>query len=780
MPIESRPAFAACGALSRAALVLALAAGAACTAPDVVQESRELGRSGRHLDAVDRLERAAREGSRSESVRAELLRQQEMRASQLVDRFVASLRASQIDEAEQVLAMLRSEQPSNARVPVLREQLAAARRHEVAVSQANTAISAGREVEARRLVRGVLAENPAHSGARRLNAALLASAGVVPARTDAPELPPAALRKPVTLEFRDASLRNVFETLTRSAGVNFVFDREVKGDTRITVFLREVSLDEAVRTILQTQSLDMRRLNESTYLVFPATSAKTREYVPLEARTFWLSNVDAKQAATMVRTVVKSRDVYIDDRLNMIVVKDTPEAIRLAAQLIAHIDVAEPEVVLEVEVLEIAVSRLQELGIRYPTQIGYGLAPVSNVTGAAVAQVITRANWGEQVAQIASPSLVANLRATDGSVNLLSNPRIRVRNKEKARIQVGEKVPVFTTQFAGTGIGTSNAIGASTTYIDVGLKVELEPQVHLENEVAMKVLLEVSNILEQVNGPAQTTAYRIGTRQAQTVLRLADGETQVLAGLIQDSERLNASRVPGLGRLPMLGKLFSNELTQTEKTEIVLMITPRIVRDLGRSTESGRGLAAGTDAAAGTPPLLLSAGAGTALEPSGGDGGQGPARRANRQPSPDAQPPAPPDGAPPPPPGAPASSAAAAAPGPRLSLSLPGEVRAGQTVSIELRLEGGTLARGAEVALVYDTAAFGIPGPVVTSGGGRATVTLQGPEGGPQVGRLVLQASPGGARSGTVSIGSVAARLADGTAAQGIALPQPVTVGIVP
>ncbi|MCX7231298.1 MAG: general secretion pathway protein GspD [Burkholderiales bacterium] len=762
------------------ALAFALVLGAGCTAPDVVEESRELGRAGRHIDAVDRLERAAREGTRSELLRAELLRQQEMRAAQLSDRFVVSLRAGQLDEAEQALATLRSEQPSNVRLPVLREQLAAARRHEVAIAQASAAIAAGRNVEARRLVRGVLAENPAHPGARPLNAALLASAGAVPARSDAPELPPAALRKLVTLEFRDATLRNVFETLTRTAGVNFVFDREVKGDTRVTVFLREVSLDEAVRTILQTQSLDMRRLNETTYLVFPATTAKTREYVPLEARTFFLSNVDAKQAATLVRTVVKSRDVFIDDRLNMIVVKDTPEAIRLAAQLIANIDVADPEVVLEVEVLEIAVSRLQELGIRYPTQIGYGLAPVSNVTGAAVAQVLTRSNWGEQVAQIASPSLIANLRATDGSVNLLTNPRIRVRNKEKARIQVGEKVPVFTTQFAGTGIGTSNAIGASTTYIDVGLKVELEPQVHLENEVAMKVLLEVSNILEQVNGPAQTTAYRIGTRQAQTVLRLADGETQVLAGLIQDSERLNASRVPGLGRLPMLGKLFSNELTQTEKTEIVLMITPRIVRDLGRSTESGRGLAAGTDAAAGTPPLLLSAGAGTALDPAGGDGGPGPARRAGRPAASDAPPPAPPappDGAaPPPPPPGPLAAVAAA----RLSLSLPAEVRGGQSVSIELRLEGATLARGAEVELTYEPSAFGIPGPVVAGGSGRAVVTLQGPEGGPQVGRLVLQASPGGARGGTVSVASVTARLADGTAAQGIALPQPVTVGILP
>ncbi|MEI7447659.1 MAG: secretin N-terminal domain-containing protein, partial [Burkholderiales bacterium] len=622
MPIDRRAAAGPIPAVARRVLMLAVAGLASCAAtPDAVRQGQELGRAGRHVDAVATLQQAVRAGVRSDALRAELLRQQELRAAQLADQFSAALRGGRLDDAEQSLQTLRAEQPDNARLPTLRDQLATARRHETTVAQARTALESGREAEARRLVRGVLVEDPAHPGARRLNAALAAALGPVPARTDPAETVPEPLRRPVTLEFRDATLRNVFETLSRTASVNFVFDREVRSDTRVTVFLRNVTLDEAVRTILQTQSLDMRRLNESTYMVFPATSAKAREYVPLEARTFWLSNVDAKQAATLVRTVVKSRDVFVDDKLNMLVVKDTPEAIRLAAQLIAGIDVAEPEVVLEVEVLEIASSRLQELGIRYPTQIAYGLLPsTSTLTGAAVSQVVTRSNWGDQAAQVASPSLIANLRATDGTVNLLTNPRIRVRNKEKAKIQVGEKVPVFTTQFAGTGIGVSNAIGASTTYIDVGLKVELEPQVHLESEVAMKVQLEVSNILEQVSGPAQTTAYRIGTRQAQTVLRLADGETQILAGLIQDTDRLTANRVPGLGRLPMLGRLFSSELSQTEKSEIVLMITPRIVRDLGRTAESMRGVSAGTDAAAGTPPLLLSAGAATALAPSGATG----------------------------------------------------------------------------------------------------------------------------------------------------------------
>jgi general secretion pathway protein D len=748
-----------------AAMLVAGVAAVSCAVPDPVDEVRELGRQGRHVEAAERAANAARTGgARPAPLRAEALRQQELRATQLAETFASALRESRLADAQEVLLRLQAEQPGNPRAASMREQLVIAQRHRDSVARAAEALAAGREAEARRAVLAVLAEDPSHPGARRLSATMPPVNPAPPARAEAAESLPEALRRPVTLEFRDATLRNVFETLARTSNVNFVFDRDVRSDTRVTVFLRGVSLDEAVRTILQTQGLDMRRLNEATYLVYPNTAAKGREYVPLEARAFWLSNADAKQAAAMLRSVVKSRDVYVDDKLNMIVVKDTPDAVRLAAQLLQSIDVAEPEVVLEVEVLEIGASRLQELGIRYPTQISYGLPPPVTTVGGAVstASTITRQNWGEQVAQIASPSLVANLRATDGAVNLLSNPRIRVRNREKARIQVGEKVPVFTTQFAATGIGVSNAIGASTTYIDVGLKVELEPQVHLENEVAMKVQLEVSNILEQISGPAQTTAFRIGTRQAQTVLRLADGETQVLAGLISDADRVTAQRVPGLGRLPLLGRMFSNELTQVEKSEIVLMITPRIVREIPRGLESARGMSAGTDAAAGVPPLTLAAGARTGVATTGGGGRPAAASREAAEP----------------PPAASAAPAAGAVPrgDARLSLVAPPSARPGQDVALGLTIEGASL-RSAEIDVAYDSPAFGIPGPVVT-GTGRITVTLSGAPGAALSGRLVLRANPAGIESGTVSVLSVRAVAQDGSPVTGIDLPAPVTLRI--
>ncbi len=173
-----------------------------------------------------------------------------------------------------------------------------------------------------------------------------------------------------------------------------------------------------------------------------------------------------------------------------------------------------------------------------------------------------------------NPAIVANLRAQVGKGNLLANPRIRVKNRDKAKIHIGEKVPVVTSTSA-VNVGVSTSV----SYLDVGLKLDVEPIIHLDDEVAIKVVLEVSNILEQIV-TNNTVAYRLGTRNAATTLQLRDGETQVLAGLISDEDRKASSRIPGLGDLPTIGRLFSSDLDDSKKTEIVLLITPRIVRNL--------------------------------------------------------------------------------------------------------------------------------------------------------------------------------------------------------
>jgi general secretion pathway protein D len=199
-----------------------------------------------------------------------------------------------------------------------------------------------------------------------------------------------------------------------------------------------------------------------------------------------------------------------------------------------------------------------------------------------------------------SPNPQLNLRSDATRGNLLANPRIRVRNREKARIHIGDKVPVITTT-STANVGVSENV----SYLDVGLKLDVEPTISLDQEVAIKVGLEVSSIAREVTSRQGTLAYQVGTRTASTVLRVKDGETQVLAGLISDQDRTNANRVPGLGQLPVIGRLFANYHDERQKTEIALLITPRIVRGLPQRDALSLEYPAGTEAATGAAPLEL-------------------------------------------------------------------------------------------------------------------------------------------------------------------------------
>src|SRR6185295_8988906 len=193
-----------------------------------------------------------------------------------------------------------------------------------------------------------------------------------------------------------------------------------------------------------------------------------------------------------------------------------------------------------------------------------------------------------------------SLRQEDGSTNLLANPRIRVKNREKASIHIGDRVPVLTTTAAAAGTFVSQSVN----YLDVGLKLEVEPLIYLDDDVGIKVGLEVSNITNTIQSPnGGALTYQIGTRTANTVLRMRDGETQILGGLINDEDRRNASRVPGLGDLPVLGRLFSSHSHNTAKTEVTLLITPHIVRTLARPDARTVEFSAGTEPPLGVTPL---------------------------------------------------------------------------------------------------------------------------------------------------------------------------------
>jgi general secretion pathway protein D len=331
-------------------------------------------------------------------------------------------------------------------------------------------------------------------------------------------------------------------------------------------------------------------------------------------RAFFLENADAKQAMTLLKTIAKIRDVHVDEKLNAVIVRDTPEAIRLAEKLVAVADRPEPEVMLEVEILEVKQSKLLELGVQWPTSLSVlsktrNVTPVFDQFGTKVGETVTYNDVpltidllknieSGTVALNVTPAVVAG--KTDGDVNILANPRIRVKNREKAKIHVGDKVPVITSNVTSTGVTSE-----SVSFLDVGLKLDVEPQVYLDGDVGIKVGLEVSNIVQQVKTATGTLTYQLGSRNATTSLRLQDGETQILAGLISDEDRSSASKVPGLGDIPLLGRLFSNHRDDKSKSEIVLLITPRVIRNLERPELAQGEFFAGTESAASDQPLRI-------------------------------------------------------------------------------------------------------------------------------------------------------------------------------
>lgn len=598
--------------LTRLSALIAVLTLSACASNPAFKESNDLLAQGRTDDGVQRLEQAMRDEPQDHELRAQYFRQREQLTVQLLAAADVERAARRHDAAEAIYLRVQKLDPGNARVRYGMAEMALQRRHDALVVQAQALQSKGDHVGAERLVRAVLTESPSHGDARRLLLALREHT----ARSETPaQSLQSASSKLITLEFRDTPLKTVFEVISRTAGINFVFDRDVKADNKVTIFVRNTTIEEVVKLILLTNQLERKLLNDNSALIYPNTPAKAKDYQELVTRSFFLANADVKQAQALVKTLVKTKDVFADEKLNLLIIKDTPEAVRLAERLLESLDTAEPEVMLDVEVLEMTRSKLLELGLRFPDQVGYGaLQPTlsSTVVNGALSTTTTTLggtlapgfvdlnNTGSLTPFVSNPALMLNLKNQVGDGSMLANPRIRVKNREKAKIHIGDKLPVFTTT------STANVgVAASVSYLDVGLKLEVEPNVYLDDDVSIKVGLEVSSVVKEVAGPANSLAYQVGTRSASTVLRLKNGETQILAGLISDEERSSANRLPGLGAIPVLGRLFSSQRDNSSKTEIVLLITPRVVRNLPRPDALSATGSAGSESSVGAPLLQL-------------------------------------------------------------------------------------------------------------------------------------------------------------------------------
>ena len=467
-------------------------------------------------------------------------------------------------------------------------------RHAKSVADARALMQRGDFEQADALAGAVLSEDPGYAPATALRADINAARGPV---TVTPKLRTRDNR-PVTLQFRDAPTKMVFEVLSRQTGINFIFDKDVKSDGKTTIFVQDVPIEQAIDLVLGQNQLARQILSENLVMIYPNTQAKQKDYEDQIVKTFYLNTAAPKDVESLLKTVLDAKTTVINERANALTMRDTPEVVRMAEKLVASVDIAEPEVMLEVEVLEISRSRMQQLGITYPNS-----AKLATPSGLVLNDIVKNSGTINGDTITVSPfSATVDALKTSGNSNVLASPRIRARNKEKAKILIGSRVPTITTAVTPTGLTGTTIANTQVQYLEVGLTLDVEPTIYTDNDVAIKVGLEVSSIVNTVK-VGDTIAYEIGTRNANTLLQLKDGETQILAGLIRDSDTHSATKIPGLGDIPVVGRLFADHKDQKDKSEIVLSITPRIIRTRGRPSNDTSEFWYGTESRAGMTPL---------------------------------------------------------------------------------------------------------------------------------------------------------------------------------
>jgi len=404
--------------------------------------------------------------------------------------------------------------------------------------------------------------------------------------------------EPLNLSFRnDVSLRSIFQTLGRVAGVNFLYDDTFR-DTNLAIDLTGKDLQQAVNFLCVASKNFSRVIDERTVIIVPDNVQKRMQYELNAIRTFYLSNIDASDVqmrlTQMIKAGYKIPTIQVDKSLNTVTVRDTPQAVALAEKLLRMWDKPKAEVLIDVEIMEVNRTREKNLGIDLSkgalgiqfnpadgsiTEDGY--FRLKNADG-------TRLNLGDLANyQITVPTALASILAADSDTKIIAQPKMRGLAGEKIEYVVGQKVPVVNSQFAAYAAGGVNNVPiTSYTMTDVGLAIKMTPKVHLEGEVTLEIDLTISSIAAYVNNLIPV----IANREIKNTVRLKDGETNLLAGLLRDEERLSAGGITGLKDIPLFGNLFGATKKQIEQTDVILTITPHIIRAIEITEEDAKPL----------------------------------------------------------------------------------------------------------------------------------------------------------------------------------------------
>lgn len=394
-------------------------------------------------------------------------------------------------------------------------------------------------------------------------------------------LPEVAL--PATIDAgTQATSRQLYLLLARLGDMSVVFDPTFR-ESPAEVSLRNMSLRQGLDAVAAVSQTFYKVTGPKTITVIPDTPAKRREYVDEHVRTFYVSNLDMKEVVDLLRVAGDVRKLQATST-NTLTVADTPERLETVGKILAAIDKARPEVIINVEILEVDRTNLREYGLQFASA---GSPGIDGAIGPDANQTLQSLRSLTQADVLISgvPALYYRLLKTDTNTRTLANPHLRTVDSTLAYAKFGERVPIPTSRvvplFQG---GADQQVIENVAYENIGVNIDITPRVHANNDVTLQVKVSLSS----VSGTGFSGYPTFGNREIATTLRLRDGETNIMAGLIRDNERTVASGIPGFSDLPVIGRLFARNKRETQETDIVLTLTPHIVRVLDLTEEDLR------------------------------------------------------------------------------------------------------------------------------------------------------------------------------------------------
>jgi len=445
------------------------------------------------------------------------------------------------------------------------------------------------------------------------NAAPAAPAPEPQLMTGPPTLQPLS-RSPVNMKATNDA-KAVFDAIGKLAGLTVIFDPDLAA-RRISVELTDVTLEQALNITALESKAFWRPVTSNIIFVAPDQPQKRRDYEEEVVHTFYLRNTvqpqELTEIVTSIRQLLDLRRVQQINAQNAIVIRDTPDRVMLAQKIIEDIDKAKPEVIIQVAVMQARRDRLRNIGVQPSTSTTIAFAPPVTTTTPTTGTTPTTVNSLplNQLQHLTSgdysitmPSATASYLMTDSSTRIIDNPEIRVVDGQTAKLRVGDRVPVATGSFqAGVGVGTTGAgagvinplVNTQFQYLDVGVNVDLTPRIHPNHEISMKINIVVSSVTGQqsIGGISQPI---ISQRSIEHDVRLKDGEVNILGGLLSNTDTSTISGWPGLSKLPLFRYFFSNEQTEHQESEILIVLIPHIIRIPQYTAENLRSIASGTD-----------------------------------------------------------------------------------------------------------------------------------------------------------------------------------------